>query len=639
MSRLVIGRRAGDFDALGTEDGDIRVAAGAPGEAVRTIADYVPDGHRTADLEAVHWLKALAQAPVGGGPSLHERLRFGGTSLWWFMEGELYRQAFKDISRWVTWISAAIDRETPSALAIVDDGSPAAGAALATARAAGLRTVAVPGERAAARGAGPWVSLANRGRDTLRRWAARPSRKRLGARPRILAASMAREQVSVDLATGARVPEDLVLAPVLDELARREGSVTQLYKFPYRGRVRVPAGLRARRDVLPWEAYAGRESSRAMARQAAALDYAWRRLSSDPAFAHAWTYAGVPLWDVLAPTLAEVWRRNGRLATRYLLLAERVLDAVQPDVVLVASETSIDNKALLVRANQRGVPIVAVQHGTILAADDYLVDYSHTQAELDAEVSKSRLYATAVCLFGDQERRVMVDNIGYAYPERLFALGQPRFDALSKPASAQEREAFCRAFSLDPARRTVLIGSQTFNIAGNKDQFFEAVLGALRNASDLQIVVKPHPIESTAYHRAIAKRVGVATTVLPANVDMQQAIRACDVLLTSYSTVAVEAMLAGKPVVTVNLTGLPDIVPYAREGSAMGAYSAGEVLPAVLSALDDADARAKLLGAADAYLAREMAARDGAATARVVDTALDLALAHVTGPEKGASGG
>ena len=99
------------------------------------------------------------------------------------------------------------------------------------------------------------------------------------------------------------------------------------------------------------------------------------------------------------------------------------------------------------------------------------------------------------------------------------------------------------------------------------------------------------------------------------------------------ATVAVEAMLAGKPVITVNLTGQPDVVPYAREGAALGAINGDEVLRAVRLALDGGPERERAMAAARAYVQRELAQCDGHATERVVDAVLSASRRNA--PEEG----
>jgi len=652
VSRLVVVRGHADLAALGSVDGDVRVSigtgpAGLLPEGARSMAGYVEGGYSDTDRTAVRWLKDLSHADLDDGGTLCQALASGDTSLWWFMEGEVYRRVFKDTSRLVVGLRAAIAAERPTALALVDDGTALAHVAIATAAAAGIPSEAIPGRappRPRALTSGRFGLFGRALRDRLRRWAAPSNGPALPeGRQRVLVASMSREQVSVDPDTKERATEDLVLASVLSALAAKTPvlgtlgvevpAVTQLYKFPYGQRIRVPRNQAGAGPVRPWEAYRDGAARAEIRREVSRLEELRRRLWASPAFAAAWTYEGVPLWNALAPSLAEVWRRNSALGARYLTLARRVLEAERPDVVLMASETSIDNKAIVVEANRRGVSVVAVQHGTIVAADDYLVDYSHSPADMEGVPSKEGLYAGTVCLFGDEVLSVMADDIGYAFPERLHITGQPRFDGLVAPVDDVGRARFCTAFDLDHTQRLLLIGSQTFNIAGDKDQFFEAVLGALGQEKHLQIVVKPHPIEPARYHMRMARRLGVHVTVLPPNFDMQQAIRACDALLTSYSTVALEAMLAGKPVVTVNLTGQPDLVPYAREGAALGATSVDEIALAVRLALDGGLAREALLAAAKAYVQREIAQCDGHATERVIDAVMAAAQKRSSAPD------
>ena len=87
----------------------------------------------------------------------------------------------------------------------------------------------------------------------------------------------------------------------------------------------------------------------------------------------------------------------------------------------------------------------------------------------------------------------------------------------------------------------------------------------------------------------------------------------------SSTEVALEAMILGKPVVTVNLTNQPDLVPYAQSGAALGVYKAEDIASAVRKVLQDPETRKGLELGRQKYLYEQFFKLDGQATKRVVD--------------------
>jgi len=595
-------------------------------------ADYLAaDDHRRVERDGVAWLKSVLHAPsdgAAGSTSTIVALAMFGVSLWWFMEGHFHRFTFKHVLRHLAWLLAALEREDPKSIVIDDDGSILMRMARAVADARGLATTVRPAVRRRQRlRVSPelrWAALgmADVARRRLSRWTPPAA---TDGRTRVLVSSMRREEIVPDPHTGRRVTQDLMLAPVLRTLgSSAEFQTTFLYKF-YARRLRAPKMPTLGSGRLSaWEAYVGAAERREIARHVADADRVRRRLWQSEAFRRLWVYRGVDLWPVVREPLEALWAWELRQGIRHLVLAQRVLRDVRPNVLIVASETSLDNKALIATARRAGIPVVAAQHGSIPPTDDYLVDFSADPRDFGAEVSKEWMFPDRFCISGEATRRTLVDQIGYAFPERLVVTGQSRFDPLFSPSRYFDRDRFCRAFGVDPTKPIVVIGTQTFHIAGNREQFARAVLGALRERSDLTVLIKPHVIEAPAFYRKLIRDLGLRAQVLPVNTSMQEVLFACDLLITFYSTIAVEAMVLGRPVVTVNLTGAPDPLPFAREGAALGVYREGDISGAVRRALEDTEVRARLADGVRRFLPKEIGAEDGRATERILALARAL---------------
>jgi ribosomal protein L9 len=70
-------------------------------------------------------------------------------------------------------------------------------------------------------------------------------------------------------------------------------------------------------------------------------------------------------------------------------------------------------------------------------------------------------------------------------------------------------------------------------------------------------------------------------------VDVYELIRQSDLVITKDSTAGLEAAIMKKPIVVVNTTKRPDLVPYVEKGVALGAYKTGDIRDRISEALKD----------------------------------------------------
>ncbi len=508
------------------------------------------------DREGILWLKALAHTPIDldgrdahgiGGHDLPGEWSSQAPSLWPFIEGTMYRRVMKYALR------------------------------------GELRPPYTPPSRIARRMLGL--------RSRLRRLVSRSEEPRPGG---ILAASAPRAVIGLD-----EREEDLFLPPVLRELDNRHGRVpiTLLHKFPTGNGLSAPIPKGWHGAVTPWEFYEDRDVRESARRTYGAFNVGLDALIDSESFRRA---AGVH-WPAMRLAL-HVVDYEVMLTAYYLAVSYRIMGRLKPKVLLVASELSLDNKALIAAARSQGIPVIALQAGSIIATDNYQTDYGVTQDDLKS--GWRYLFPDQLALFDTESKRVLLDEIGYPYPDRLVVTGQPRFERLARNYRLHEdahRAAFEKRFKLPPNEKRVLIASQTFNYQGSVASFANLVLAGLAQ-SDYHVVVKPHPLEDPKRWERWGRAFRMELTVLPPTFDVQDAILACDAVVTSYSTVALEAMLAGRPVATVNDSGKPDLVPYAREGAAVSVTTATELSMALRQLVTEQSAlREKTLTRAHAY--------------------------------------
>jgi CDP-glycerol glycerophosphotransferase (TagB/SpsB family) len=144
------------------------------------------------------------------------------------------------------------------------------------------------------------------------------------------------------------------------------------------------------------------------------------------------------------------------------------------------------------------------------------------------------------------------------------------------------------------------------------------IINALKELSDVQLVIKPHPAEDGKMHRRIVKEMN-ANAVITKDIDLYGLLSVSDVLLTESSTTATEAMIFGKAVIIINLDNKPELVPYVKSGAAIGVYKSEDIVSMIKNVLYNTEGSVKQLEEKRKIFVYEHAYMvDGKATERVV---------------------
>jgi len=168
---------------------------------------------------------------------------------------------------------------------------------------------------------------------------------------------------------------------------------------------------------------------------------------------------------------------------------------------------------------------------------------------------------------------------------------------------------------LVPDRKVVLVATQTWPIPKGK-AFLRNILRALKNLPELQTVIKPHPREKREWHKEVVEEENAKAVVLSKNSETFEALYACDLLVTEFSTTITEAVILGKPVVALTLSKIRDDTPYYQKVT-LRVYSGKNLVPAIKKALFDEKTREMLKKLGKKIASEHEYKHDGKATERV----------------------
>ena len=305
-------------------------------------------------------------------------------------------------------------------------------------------------------------------------------------------------------------------------------------------------------------------------------------------------YQGIGLWKALRPALRRICFSEFPLTRRRVAFFKRWLETSRIDGILVDEDVCPFNKALILSANLLGIPSVVIQHGAAF----WIVP-----------IALAPVSATKIAAWGTYSRELLRE---WGVPdEKIEITGVPRYDEFFSSAGESEeraRQEAVRELRLDPAKKIAVLATDPFHEAGRADfvgnyltqnelaQLIKTTIAAAKHFPDLQLVLKLHPRDPfESFTRDLVRSLDPEKNITVTRLyPTQKLVRACDLLMTVCSTVAIEAILCQKPVITINLRGTRDLQPHAELGAALSARDETGLRDSMDKALHDPGVRREL---------------------------------------------
>lgn len=586
------------------------------------LGDYLDaGGEEGGAADAYAWIKALRHARVDG-QTLRQRFTYRGDTLWWFAELYLHKeQAILTLFRAIRAAEALIERERPLAIDFTQADRAVRTAVSGAAAARRIRCAPPPAAGGRRR------LIAMDARSAALALAAMASPGRPGVRqertPATVAAFVHRAFWKAGAEDGSA---EAYIGPVLQALEARlpGGSVQYVGVGPstnfrarrwWRGRA-APTGR-----IVPVEHLAPRSAMRGSWAIWKSRHAVRRALAASDDVRQAAVIRGCNCWAIVREALDGIALLQFPWSARAMDEAGAALDALRPGVAVTYAEAGGWGRALALEARRRNISLAGLQHGFIYR---HWLNYRHEPDEMTgpAEGSPDAGFPrpTLTLVFDEYAAQHLVG--AGRFPRHAIAVtGSPRLDALAAGTAALDQQA------IEDARRQagasggeplLLIVSKYTEIRSQ----LPALLAQIRALAGVRAVIKTHPAETPAPYRAAAEDV-TNVRVLPASSPLAPLLRGAQVVVTVNSTVAIDSLALGIPVLTV---GLPNnLSPFVDAGAMAGAAALEEIGPALRRVLYDQGFRQQLATVAAAVTARYRMTPDGRAAERSAAAILELA--------------
>lgn len=261
----------------------------------------------------------------------------------------------------------------------------------------------------------------------------------------------------------------------------------------------------------------------------------------------------------------ELVKQNGRMPLLPLWTAAKIVELENPDIIVTTNSPRTE-RALTMAGRENNIPTLNI--------------HDHLGFE-----PRHKLESDRIAVMCDITRNNLI-RTGHD-PEKIIVCGQPAFDSIVAETENYDRAALCKKLGLDPeGGKYVLLGSQ----AQWTREMLAAVVTAVKEIEPAhKLLIKPHPGEDKELYDELKKTHPEFT--LFTDISIRELIAISEIMIALWSTVGLEAVLMGKPLIQMNLPEIPNMIPLFQYGISLEISDLSETGDKINTALFDMDYR------------------------------------------------
>ncbi len=275
----------------------------------------------------------------------------------------------------------------------------------------------------------------------------------------------------------------------------------------------------------------------------------------------------IPLWPIIEKKMEYFIYK---IFPEYKLTITQIINnltALRPDLILLQLDTCPFERALCYLAHQKGIPTMVVQHGI--------------QAERRGH---DKIYAEKYLVWGaaHKERYITWGNA----PDKIVVTGNPEFDRFNSTHYDydQIKDTIISKLGLNKEKKIIVFATRSnwenywfsaFRFTDSETMHFRELVKALDSMdTQCQLILKVHPgeIHDDIYQKVLDDLHHKLSVTITKDIGLDNLLVASDLLVSTGSTVALEALILKKQVVIINFTSRQDLIPYVNSNNASGIY-------------------------------------------------------------------
>lgn len=352
----------------------------------------------------------------------------------------------------------------------------------------------------------------------------------------------------------------------------------------------------------------------------------YEQVAENPGFHRKFCCSGMNLWPVVAGELAHLFSEVFPRQAAEAEIVAYVLREYRVDVTLLSIDYLPAQRTVAMVSGKLGIPTIYAPQGILL----------HYPGITDLVIT-DKVAAWGPAL----EERYSASAAG-PNGDRLIVTGNFKLDALPAQLTVDQQTELRKRLGLHPEKTVVTVATQpsayrftlsAFHTTDHASILLKYALLATQKRAEIQLAVKIRPGDDEALIRELMERFGPEDGVILTSTPLYDLLRISDIVVVKNSTVGLEAMVLGRPVIVVNSPGVPDFFPYVQEGAALKATNPQELGQCIDAILRDKHTLRKLSENAARFVQHHAGPSDGRSFDRlatlVITTANGKGSSHI----------
>ncbi len=314
----------------------------------------------------------------------------------------------------------------------------------------------------------------------------------------------------------------------------------------------------------------------------------WQSLIDDPKFRDLCYFDNIDLFEPIINELKYYFFFLLPLSVSWMETFSSLINRMNPSLAFISNESGHSEKSLVIAAKKQHVPALAMQHGIIVPTNR---GYIYSTKDISPNGSIQAPYnpiSDKVAVFGTKYEDLLI-NQGHFPKSCVVVTGNPKFDKLLQMVKKFKDRQHLRRWLNIPAKKPILLWTTQTHWLSLEENLknIDAVYTAIDELNvEVNLIVKLHPNEDqqAPLYRGDSR---IDPIIMGRDAEILQLIYASDILLTKHSMTATEAVALNKPVIILNLSGMPDVIDCVQEGVAVGVYTKEDLKDAIMSLLHD----------------------------------------------------
>ena len=347
----------------------------------------------------------------------------------------------------------------------------------------------------------------------------------------------------------------------------------------------------------------------------------WEELKKSEEFKKSLKVNGVPIYDIVKDDFEELFNSFKAFAAIAIIeTITRIVDKKRPLAIIMYDEYGAIQLSALYASKKHGIPTLSIQHGIVY---DDVFSYTHNDEDINNDRKELNfVLPDKMCVWSKNAKEVLI-NLAKFHPAALEVTGDPKMDFSENVTKYFNREKILKNANIPEGKKIILFATENLPNLEERIMIANTVLESMSNLSEFFLVIKIHPNESNwLIYEKIAKKFGITSYLILKDISLYELIYVSDLVIISYSTVALEAMRMLKPVISLNLMGLHNEVSILKNDLAIEVREKSKLISSILACIESKNE--EKIQQAKIFAEQEIGKIDGKVTDKIVSIILEL---------------